>query len=219
MTAHPPYYENILNAFVWGSVQTTRTVEETLNEAASRGLKVDKFKRRSILPRVVKVMDWVRGMDPLPVNVLDIGCGRGTAMWPMLETFPGVRFTGVDIYEGRSLDLRKLRDAGVSSIVEGYHTGAEALTGIQPKFYDISLMLEVLEHLETDKDVEKAVREAVRVSKRFVMISVPSVKDWNPDHKRLFTARSLKNLWLRAGARKIEIEEVPKHFVARITLA
>lgn len=118
MTAHPPYYEKLLNAFVWGATRTPYTLEETLDEAKSQSMNVDKFKRRAILPRVTKVMDMVRVMDPAPINVMDIGCGRGTAMWPMMEAFPGMKFTGVDLYEGRSVDLRRLRDAGVSSIVE-----------------------------------------------------------------------------------------------------
>lgn len=218
MTAHPPYYEKLLNAFVWGAAQTPYTLEETLEEAKSLSLNVDKFKRRAILPRVTKIMDMIQYGVSGPTTVIDIGCGRGTAMWPMIEAFPGLRFTGVDLYEGRSVDLRRLRDAGVSSIVDGYHRGAESLKGIPSKAYDIALMLEVLEHLETDKGVEQAAKEAVRVTKDRIFVSVPSVKDWNPDHKRLFTAGGLKNLWLRAGARKVEIEEVPKHFVARISL-
>lgn len=212
----PPvtYYENLLLAFVRGHTSTpVETVDEALDMALLSDLKVDKFKRKKVLPRVEAVIAHLRDLEP--TTLLDVGCGRGTALWPIMETFPNLAVTGTDAYEGRGVGLRTMRDAGVGQIVDGLCLEAEALTGVANKGFDVSICLEVLEHVV---DPEKAAKELVRVTNRAVVVSVPSVKDWNPDHVRLFTAGSLKNLWLRAGAKKVTVSEVPKHFVALISL-
>jgi 2-polyprenyl-3-methyl-5-hydroxy-6-metoxy-1,4-benzoquinol methylase len=76
---------------------------------------------------------------------------------------------------------------------------------------DVVTILEVLEHLE---EPERAAREAVRVARGFVVASVPSVPDENPEHLRLYDRRSLERLLLEAGARKVSIEYVLNHMIA-----
>lgn len=212
----PPveYYDPILIAFVRGYTgEVVSDLNTALAYATLHGLRIDKFKRRKVLPRVQRVIDLMRPHNP--PTVLDVGCGRGTAMWPMMEAFPTTFFVGVDEYEGRSKDLCAIRDNGVSQILGGLHLSATSLTGVETKSHPFTVCLEVLEHIRDD---EAAVRELLRVTRERVFISVPSVPDWNPDHLRLYTAGALKNLWLRAGAAKVVVhDDVPKHFVAEIT--
>lgn len=72
-------------------------------------------------------------------------------------------------------------------------------------------VLEVLEHVH---DPARAAREVVRVSRRFVVASVPSVPDDNPEHLRLFTAQALEDLLRGAGARKVTVTHVLNHRLA-----
>lgn len=212
------YYERLLFAYLYGHTEIApSSLEEALTLAGMSpgGLKqTDKFKRRKLLPRIEWVLQQLRGS--FPATVLDVGCGRGTAAWPIIEQMPEVLYTGTDEYPGRGEDLRLMRNAGISEIYDGLSLPAQALTGISDSAYDAVLCLEVLEHLETDRDVEAAAGELLRVSRDLVLVSVPSVKDGNPDHKRLFTAGALRNLFLRAGAARVELQEVPKHFVVSV---
>ena len=59
-----------------------------------------------------------------------------------------------------------------------------------------------------------ALREAVRVAANFVIVSVPSKKDSNPDHIHLFAADDLENMLLESGARRVSFAHVPNHTIA-----
>lgn len=72
-------------------------------------------------------------------------------------------------------------------------------------------MLEVLEHLD---DPQAAAAEATRMARRFIVVSVPSQEDDNPEHLRLFNQASLCELFLNAGARKVTCEWVLNHMIA-----
>jgi hypothetical protein len=76
-------------------------------------------------------------------------------------------------------------------------------------------MLEVLEHLS---EPERAIAEAVRVARRFVVVSVPSKADDNPEHIQLFTEQSLTKLFTRAGVQRLSIDYVLNHIIAMAIL-
>lgn len=209
------YYDHLLIAYVRGRTgdTTLTTLEDALAAVDLYGWTKDinKFHRKPILPRVQRVIEIVRTLNPR--TVIDVGCGRGTALWPMMEAFPGVAFTGTDAYEGRSVDLMGMKVAGITQIANAYPCMASEMTPVESQSQDVATILEVLEHLE-EPTLLKAAREMVRITRKAVVFSVPSVKDWNPDHLRLFTEGTLRNLWLKAGAKRVEIfDDVPKHFV------
>ena len=62
--------------------------------------------------------------------------------------------------------------------------------------------------------LEKAAAEAVRVARRFVLLSVPSKEDRNPEHINLFDKRRLEEMLYGAGARTVKFEFVPNHIIA-----
>ncbi len=56
--------------------------------------------------------------------------------------------------------------------------------------------------------------EAVRVARRFVVATVPSKPDDNPEHIHPFDFDSLTKLSTDAGARSVRVEHVLNHIVA-----
>lgn len=84
------------------------------------------------------------------------------------------------------------------------------ISGIPDKSFDVVTMLEVLEHIP---DTERAVRNAVRLARNYVIVSVPSKPDDNPEHIHLFSNEDLKNHFLAAGCSKVKFMSVTNHRV------
>ena len=76
------------------------------------------------------------------------------------------------------------------------------------KSFDVVTMLEVLEHIP---NVEAAIFSAVRLAKEYVVITVPSKEDDNPEHIHLLTKERLTDMFMRAGAKKLVFDSVPCH--------
>jgi hypothetical protein len=76
-------------------------------------------------------------------------------------------------------------------------------------------MLEVLEHVP---ETRKALAEVCRVARRFVLFSVPSKADDNPEHIHLFNQQQLRALLAEQGVTRAHVEYVLNHLivVARI---
>ena len=173
----------------------------------AQGLKVHKFKRNAELPRVRKVLGILRGLQP---DVLvDVGTGRGTFLWPLLDSFPELDVTAVDQDAIRARDLRAVRDGGVAWL-EALQADARSLP-IDADSADVVTLLEVLEHMERPGE---AAAEAVRVARRHVIASVPSKEDDNPEHIHLFDADALTRMFEDAGAARVSIDYVRGHIVA-----
>jgi 2-polyprenyl-3-methyl-5-hydroxy-6-metoxy-1,4-benzoquinol methylase len=103
-------------------------------------------------------------------SALEVGCGEGVStekIRAMLK--PGVVFHASDINRQR-LEAARQRNPGVP-IAE------ESIYGLSrpDRSYDLVFALEVLEHLE---DPAAALREVCRVSRRWVITSVPREPVW-----------------------------------------
>src|SRR5829696_7747229 len=72
--------------------------------------------------------------------------------------------------------------------------------------FDVVTLLEVLEHIP---DTAAALKQACRVARRFVVLSVPSKPDNNPEHIHLFDAAQLESLLGRAGVGHVRFTYVP----------
>lgn len=176
-------------------------------EAEARGLRMHKFKRSAELPRVRRVLSTLAGLAP--ESLLDVGSGRGVFLWPLLDAFPSLAVTAIDVDERRAADLDAVSRGGVARL-RARRMDATDLA-FEDGAFDGVTMLEVLEHMAAP---ERAAREAVRVARRFVVATVPSKEDDNPEHVRLFTRASLAQLFEAAGARRVTIEFVLNHIVA-----
>ena len=61
--------------------------------------------------------------------------------------------------------------------------------------------------------MEAAVKAVVRLARRYVVVTVPSKPDNNPEHIHLLTKDRLTALFEAAGCRKLRFGGVPGHLV------
>ncbi len=179
----------------------------TFRAGVTHGLKLHKFKRNADLPRVKRVLSMLAGLAP--ESLLDVGSGRGAFLWPLLDAFPELTVTAIDKDEQRATDLAAVARGGVSRL-RAAQMDAASLAFDAGSFDGVTL-LEVLEHMP---DPARAVREALRVAGRFVLATVPSKEDENPEHIHLFEPASLGKLFEDAGARRVTTTHVLNHIVA-----
>ena len=107
---------------------------------------------------------WVQpGMDFSGcATVLELGCGVGAQLRVLLERFPGVRFTGIDLSPAQLAQARHLlADPLAAGKVELVEASAYALPFADARF-DGAYTIWVLEHLN---DQGALLREAWRVLK------------------------------------------------------
>jgi SAM-dependent methyltransferase len=180
--------------------------EELVQFGLRAGLRLHRFKRTADLPRVRKVLGILRGLGP--ENVLDIGSGRGVFLWPLLDAFPWVPVLAIDRSARRIAQIGAVAAGGVTRLhplLADIHR-----LGLADKSVDVVTFLEVLEHLEKPA---VALAEALRVAQRFVVLSVPSKEDDNPEHIHLFTRGPLEKLLYAAGAARVSFDAVLNHLI------
>jgi ubiquinone/menaquinone biosynthesis C-methylase UbiE len=212
-SSDPPdrYHAPLAAAFVRGRLGAVSGEDDAaaIARGLAGGLRLHKFKSQTALPRVRRVLGVLRGLAP--ATLLDVGSGRGTFLWPLLAdpALPALAITAIDSDARRAHDLGAVARGGVARL-----TAARAdLTRLPfaDGAFDTTTALEVLEHLP---DPERAAREALRVARRHVVVSVPSHEDDNPEHIQRFDARALEGLLQRAGARRVSTEHVLNHVIA-----
>ena len=109
------FFVELAGAFVRGSrpdlKSDGRNLQELIALGREQGLSLHKFKRSTTLPRVRKVLGILRGLQPS--SILDIGSGRGVFLWPLLDAFPDLPVTALDLEPLRARDLRAVNAGGV----------------------------------------------------------------------------------------------------------
>lgn len=203
------YFARLAAAFVRGKMEVAPELsdEEVILAGHEAGLRLHKFKSQTELPRVKKVLGILQGLAPS--SLLDIGSGRGTFLWPLLDAFPFLEVTAIDTNPIRVDDINAVRRGGFANL-QALAMDATAID-LEDKCVDVVTALEVLEHL---KKPALAAAEAVRLARNFVIASVPSKADDNPEHIQLFDHSSFENLWLEAGASSVKIDYVLNHMIA-----
>lgn len=217
------YYEKFIAAFVRGQSQKAPTISEllmtkTFEELSSQDhqslvsvakkyeISIYPFKKTLDLPRVIRILGVLKGI--YPQTLLDIGSGRGTFLWPLIENFPELSITSVDLNPKHTQIIEAVVRGGFPNL------SVQTMNATELQFsdnqFEVVTLLEVLEHIP---DCFKAVSEAVRVASRFVLLTVPSKEDENPEHIHLFNKRSLTEIFTKAGANKVQISSVLNHFI------
>ena len=175
-----------------------------LDAGRERALKIHYFKRHEALPRVKAAMGFLRGIQP--ESLLDVGSGRGVFLFPFMREFPWVPVTSLDILEKRVALLNAIHDGGVENLTA---LNASICDWDAPDgSFDVVTLLEVLEHIP---EVQAAVRNAVRLARRYVLVTVPSKPDDNPEHIHLLTKPALTELFHGAGCENLRFDGVPGH--------
>ena len=139
-------------------------------------------------------------------SLLDVGSGRGAFLFPLLRDFPSLEVTCIDILPHRVELLQCLHDGGISNL---HPFMGDICTWDAPdKKFDVVTMLEVMEHIP---DTDAVVRNAVRLARNYIVVSVPSKPDDNPEHIHLFSNEDLKSLFLEQGCQKVKFMSVTNH--------
>lgn len=203
------YFTELAAAFVRGKLGVSGglTPKELIEFGRVNELRLHKFKRNTELPRVKKVLGILQGLSPS--TLLDIGSGRGTFLWPLLDAFPYLQVTAIDLSQQRVTDIEAVRLGGFENL-RALQMDASSIA-LEDDSFDVVTALEVLEHLPNPA---LAAAEVVRVARNFVVASVPSKEDDNPEHIQLFTCASFEQLWLTAGARSVKVDYVLNHMIA-----
>lgn len=210
------YFSRLAAAYVRGRLGVTQPPLETLTErelaavvtlGLEAGLRLHRFKRTMGLARVSRALGILQGLRP--DSLLDVGSGRGAFLWPLLDRFPDLPVTAIDTDPKRVADIRSVAAGGIGTLTGrgGDVTRLEFGGGA----FDVVTLLEVLEHVPQS---ERALSEAVRVARRFVVLSVPSHADDNPEHIHLFSRDRLADLLREAGAARVTTEAVHNHWIA-----
>ena len=198
-------YDRLLTAYLRGiGCQTAAGGPDAYSVGKAAGLKVHYFKRSALLPRVGLVLGFLRGIEF--DSLLDVGSGRGAFLWPFLDEFPDKETHVVDLLPQRVALHRAVAAGGTFNL--HVHEGDVRSLALQDKSVDVVTLLEVLEHIP---DVAGAVRNAVRMARRHVVVTVPSQRDDNPEHIHLLTKERLRELFGAAGCGKLNFGGVPGH--------
>lgn len=178
-----------------------------LDYGESAGLKLYPFKRdKTQMPRVKRTLGFLRSIQF--ESLLDIGSGRGAFLFPFLNDFPGIEVTALDLLDHRIQFLRDLHDGGITRL--SVSLGDVCSQPFPTNSFDVVTMLEVLEHIP---DVKQAITAGVRMAKNYVVVSVPSKQDDNPEHIHLLTRPILTELFTAAGCSRLHFDAVEGHLI------
>lgn len=180
---------------------------EILGFGKAWGVKLYRFKRgHETLPRVKQVLGFLKGV--YPESLLDVGSGRGVFLFPFLDAFPRAEAVSLDLLDYRVAFLEDIRRGGVARL---HPMQADIRTRpLAENSVDVVTMLEVLEHIP---DVQAAVSAAVWTARRYVVATVPSKPDDNPEHIHLLTKPVLTELFGNASCDRLHFSGVPGHLV------
>ena len=202
------YIPRLFDAYRWG-------FELQYADAEKRPERKDYyFKVKDDLPRVQVVLGFLQGVVAAGQcqSLLDVGSGRGVFLFPLLREFPDMEVTSLDILPHRVELLQCLHDGGIENLHP--QLGDICNWNAPDKSFDVVTMLEVMEHIP---DTEAVVRNAVRLAKNYIIVSVPSKPDDNPEHIHLFSNEDLESLFMKNGCSKVKFMSVTNHRVAVVT--
>ena len=176
---------------------TNNEIEEILLLAKNLNVKTYHFKKTdALLPRVQKTLGFLRGV--YFESLLDVGSGRGVFLLPFLESFPYIKVTSVELLAKRVNMLNDMVLGGVENLTVLDNDICD-LTSYDSQA-DVVTLLEVLEHIPR---YDLAIKNAVKLAKKYIIITVPSKEDDNPEHIHLLTKPILTKALNDAGVTKI----------------
>lgn len=143
-------------------------------------------------------------------HVLEAGCGEGHVSDFLYRTRPGIQVDAFDISE-KVIEQAKKEYPAIH-----FSTGSIYDIKCPDNSYDLVVASEVLEHLE---EPQKAIKELLRVSKRYVLATVPREPIWRmlnvcrgkylkefgntPGHIQHWSTQEFLKKWKKYGGRGV----------------
>lgn len=184
---------------------TENDVSALIDIGNAWGIKLYRFKRgHEELPRVKFALGFLRAI--YPKSLCDVGSGRGVFLFPFLDQFPYAQVTSLELLDYRAQLLNDLHTGGVSNLTT--YQEDVCTQPLPDKSVDVVTALEVLEHIP---DVQAAIQAAVNMSRRYVVVTVPSKPDNNPEHIHLLTRDLLTEYFHQAGCTRLQFGGVLDH--------
>ena len=184
-------------------------IEELIEFGNKKKLKLHRFKKTMVLPRVSKVLGYLKGI--YPQTILDIGTGRGVFLWPLLDAFPNLEVTCADILPYHIQFLEAVKAGGMNNIQPVLQDIGKLDFG--HKSFDVVTFLETLEHVPNP---EKALRNAFRMAKKALILSVPSKEDDNPEHIHLLKEDFFTGYFVNRTDCKVSFDYVLNHLIVLV---
>lgn len=216
-------FENLLYAYIRGYLQNKhyQNIDEKLltkdlfsltdndkNQlmimANNEDIKTYYFKEKEDLARVNIVLGFLKNISP--TSLLDVGSGRGVFLFPLLREFSNLDVTSIDILPKRIELLENIKNGGISNLTV-LNQDIISFSALDSS-YDVVTLLEVLEHIPK---VELAIKNAIRIARRFIVITVPSKPDNNPEHIHLLTKDRLTKIFNSYGISNLKFGGVNGH--------
>jgi trans-aconitate methyltransferase len=201
------YYVRIAAAYLRGHYPQLEGGDDLtiLRHAVENGDSLNRFKRTIELTRVRSVLGVLQQLRP--GSLLDVGPGRGTSLWPIIDTFPSIHITCLERAEAESGMLVAFAQGwgGSFRLEEG-----DIVTWRSSRTFDVVTILEVLEHVDHPA---LAIENCLRAADRAVIASVPAHPDDNPEHLHLFTSAQLNRLFAESGAARVKVRQVRDHLL------
>lgn len=130
------------------------------------------------IKRIIKIIEKFQAD-----NILDVGCGEGIIIYEISQKIPKIRIDGLDI-SSQSIQLaKKLLPDNI------FFVGDIIKMPFSDNTYDLTIALEVLEHLA---EPELALQELKRVTRKYCLISVP--REYYFSLGNFFFGRNIKNM-------------------------
>ncbi len=210
---YPRYYFGLLRSALLGKLKRHGKDEpeieklydemQLLSVATEEGIKTHYFKRSNVLPRVQKTFGFLKSIGF--TSLLDVGSGRGAFVFPLLDGFSGISVTAIDLLDER---VEFLRDVSLGGEYDFSVEKADLCNYNPKKTFDVVTLLEVLEHIP---DVKSAINNAVKLAEKYVIVTVPSKADDNPEHIHLLTKEKLTAYFTECGVKSLSFDGVQGH--------
>lgn len=185
---------------------TLEEKDELINIAKEYELKLYYFKEKEYLPRVSIVLGFLKNI--YPEKLLDVGSGRGVFLFPLLNEFSNINIDSIEILPKRVELLNNIKTGGINNL--NIYNMDITKCNFNDNTYDVVTLLEVLEHIE---QVEQAIEQAIRISKKFIVITVPSKEDDNPEHIHLLTKEKLTKIFNQHKITNLKFSGVNGHLL------
>lgn len=184
---------------------------ELVSIGEQKDLHLQHFSRQGYSDYDHRLHALINGLKPR--NLLDIGSGRGTRLWPLLMEFPELKVTAIDSSARHAAELNAVHSGGIKRL----SARRMNITAMEYKrdTFDIVMVLELLEHIS---HLAAAIGETVRVARKHIIVSVRTATPAQNGDQQGLEPDIIAQWYQKAGASAISWQELAEHRLGLITL-